>query len=216
MLQVLRLKPGDGFDAGVINGPRGRGLLEAIGRDGALSLSFRWGSPPTPLAPIHLLVGLPRPQTARDILREATALGVRAMEFVHTGRGEPSYARSTLWATSEWEAQLLAGAAQAFTTLLPAVTHGRTLGEGIAALPAGFTRIALDNYEAPAALSEVPLAAGAGVVLAIGSERGWTPEERALLRQQGFRLAHLGERVLRTETAVIAAIAIVKARLGLS
>ena len=38
---------------------------------------------------------------------------------------------------------------------------------------------------------------------------------RAALRGSGFVLAHLGSRVLRTETAVVAAVALVKARLGL-
>ena len=51
------------------------------------------------------------------------------------------------------------------------------------------------------------------VVLAIGSERGWSPDERDLFRQNDFVLADLGERPLRTETATIAAISVVSAEL---
>ena len=40
---------------------------------------------------------------------------------------------------------------------------------------------------------------------------GLSAAERALLRKSGFELAHLGGRVLRTETAVVAAVAIAKA-----
>jgi len=56
----------------------------------------------------------------------------------------------------------------------------------------------------------------AAVVLALGPERGWSPAERDLLRSEGFALAHLGPRVLRAETAAVAAVAIVKSRLGWS
>jgi RsmE family RNA methyltransferase len=53
------------------------------------------------------------------------------------------------------------------------------------------------------------------VVLALGPERGWSASERDLLRAEGFQLVHLGERVLRVETACVAAIAVVKAKLSL-
>lgn len=52
-------------------------------------------------------------------------------------------------------------------------------------------------------------------MLAFGPERGWSAADRAVLRGSGFALVHLGPRVLRTETAVVAAVALVKAKLGL-
>jgi RsmE family RNA methyltransferase len=214
ILEVLRRKPGETFDAGLINGPRGKGTLTGIEAT-ALHLSFTWAAPPAPLAPIRLLIGLPRPQTARDILREGAALGVGAMDFVRTERAEPSYARSSLWQSHEWESLLIAGAAQAFCTRVPVVRHGQLLAETLAGLPGGGTRIALDNYESPLALGQADLPVPTEVTLALGAERGWSGAERALLRQHGFLFVHLGERVLRTETACIAAVAIVKAKLGL-
>lgn len=216
ILKVLRRQPGDTFDVGLINGPRGKATLDRVREDGALVLSFSWGVHPAPPAPIHLVVGLPRPQTARDILREATALGVTAMDFVPTERGEPSYASSSLWRSREWEAHLIAGASQAFTTHLPQVRHGLTLAEVACSLRPGDVRIGLDNYEAGQALGQADIPRDARVILAVGSERGWTDRERQLLRENGFQMVHLGERVLRTETACLAAIAIVKAKLGLS
>ncbi|WP_246026392.1 RsmE family RNA methyltransferase [Oleiharenicola lentus] len=215
ILTVLKRGAGDSFDAGLVNGPRGKATLEAIGADGALHLSFAWGAEPAPLAPIRLLVGLPRPQTARDILREGASLGIEAMEFVRTERGEPSYAQSSLWSSREWETLLTTGAAQAFCTRLPVVRHGHTLAEALAA-PAQGARLALDNYEASQPLSRVGLPAGAQVTIAIGSERGWTATERDLLLRRGFLFVHLGERVLRTETACVAAISLLRAKLGLS
>jgi RsmE family RNA methyltransferase len=49
------------------------------------------------------------------------------------------------------------------------------------------------------------------LVLALGPERGWGPRDREQLRAAGFSLAHLGSRVLRLETAVVAALTLAKA-----
>lgn len=214
VLEVLRRRVGDTFDAGVINGARGKATLAAIEAE-SLTLTFAWGEAPPPLDPITLVIGLSRPQTARDILRDATSLGAAALHFVTTEKGEPSYAQSTLWSSGEWRRLLIAGAEQAFDTRLPEVTHGRALGEVLATLTPGTARIALDNYEASLALGDWPLASDQPVALAFGAERGWSGVERELLRVRCFGLAHLGSRVLRTETAVIAALAVVRAKMGL-
>ncbi|MSU66709.1 MAG: 16S rRNA (uracil(1498)-N(3))-methyltransferase [Opitutus sp.] len=214
ILTVLRRGVGDTFDAGLVNGPRGKATLIAIEAT-TLTLTFHGETVPAQPDPITLIVGLPRPATARDILRETAALGVAAIHFVATEKGEPSYAQSTLWSSDEWRQLLLAGAAQAFDTRIPGVSHGKALAETIAALPMGSRRIALDNYEAPAALGRLELAKDSPVVVAIGSERGWSAAERATLRAEGFDLAHLGPRVLRVETATIAAVSIIRAKLGL-
>lgn len=213
ILEVLRRRPGDTFDAGLINGPRGRGTLVAVEKE-LLLITYAWGeSPPAP-SPLTLMIGLPRPQTARDILRDATTLGVAALHFICTDKGEPSYARSKLWQGGAWERHVITGAEQAFCTRLPEVTHGRALGEVLAGLPAGSARIALDNYEAPTPLGTCNLLGYKSAVLALGAERGWSEAERARLRSAGFAFAHLGPRVLRTETACVAAITLIKARLG--
>ncbi|MFI5337533.1 MAG: RsmE family RNA methyltransferase [Opitutales bacterium] len=213
LLEVLRRQPGDSFDAGLVNGPRGRGTLVAE-EGGALTLAFAWGPPPPPPDAVTLILGLPRPQTARDILREATTLGVSALHFVRTGRSEAGYARSSLWREDAWRRHLLAGAAQAFATQVPEVTHDLSLAGALAALPAGGTRLALDNYEAAAPLASHPIPREQPAVLAFGPERGWTAEDRDRLRAGGFTLVHLGTRVLRLETAVVAALTLVKSARG--
>lgn len=214
VLDVLRRGIGDTFDAGVIDGPRGKATLTALGADG-LAFAFAATEPAPAPEPVTLIVGLPRPQTARDILRDATTLGAGAIHFVRTEKGDANYAQSSLWSSGEWRRHAVAGAEQAFATVLPAVTHGRPLAEAVDALAAGALRLALDNYESPAALGAASLPPRAPVVLAIGGERGWSAAERSLLRAEGFAFAHLGARVLRTETAVVAALAILRARRGL-
>ncbi|MEO6994449.1 MAG: RsmE family RNA methyltransferase [Lacunisphaera sp.] len=214
ILDVLRLQPNDAFDAGLIDGPRGTGTLTAI-NSSSLTLSFSWGNPTPPLCPIHLLVGLPRPQTSRDILRDMTTLGVASLNFIPSDRGERSYRDSSLWKSAEWKKHLLAGAAQAFSTRLPEVTFGTTLPEAIARLSPEIARVALDNYEASSSLAAFSPNGAASAAIAIGSERGWSPHERTILRNAGFAFVHLGPRVLRTETACVAAVTLIKATLGL-
>ena len=215
ILHVLRRQAGDTFDAGVINGPRGKATLVAISPE-SLHLRFDGNGAITAATadPITLIVGLPRPQTARDILRDATTLGVGAIHFVRTEKSDAGYAQSTLWSSGEWRRHLLAGAEQAFATNLPEITHGRLLREALATLPADGTRLALDNYESPQALGAATIGPG-HVTLALGAERGWSGAERDLLRQHHFAFSHLGARVLRTETAVTAALAITRAKLRL-
>jgi 16S rRNA (uracil1498-N3)-methyltransferase len=206
--QVLRRKAGDLFDAGIVNGPMGKATVVSIG-PGGVAFRFEATSHPPPGDTVHILVALPRPQTARKILGEATSLGVASIRFFQAQKGEPSYSSSTLWRTPEWRRHLMDGAAQAFDTRLPEVLHHPQLADALAALPPGCARIALDNYEATGALA--PSAARRPLALAFGPERGWSPAERTLLRGSGFELAHLGSRVLRTETAVVAALALAKA-----
>lgn len=211
LLDVLRRQIGDSFDAGVVNGPRGKGVVTAIDAQ-TVSFIFTAGPVTGPLPSLTLLVGLPRPQTARDVLRDATTLGATQLFFVRTEKSEPSYAASSLWSDGEWQRHVLAGAEQAFDTRIPAVTASLTLAAALATLPAAGSRIALDNYESPSSLGgttpSLPL------TVAIGGERGWSARDRTELRAAGFQFAHLGERVLRTETAVVAALAILRSKLG--
>lgn len=214
ILDVLRRHVGDSFDAGLVNGPHGKATLTAIAAD-ALHLAFAWRPPPPPPDPITLVVGLPRPQTARDILRDATTLGVAVIHFVRTEKSDNSYAQSSLWSSGEWRRHLVAGAEQAFDTRIPEVTSGRALPDVLATLPATAARLALDVYESPSPLSGYASPPARPHVLALGGERGWSGRDRDVLRAGGFQFVHLGTRVLRTETAVIAAITLLRARLGL-
>ena len=206
IVDVLRRREGDSFDAGAIDGLRGKATVRSIGKD-SIDLEFDLQVEEPPLYPIDIIVGLSRPQTNRKILQEATSLGVRSLSFVTTERGEPSYSTSKLWTTGEWRRHVIAGVAQAFTTRVPRVDYGMSLEAALDANEDAKLKIALDNYEAKLALSEFE-SDGDATVLALGSERGWTAGERQLFRDRKYTLAHLGTRPLRTETATIAGIAL--------
>lgn len=212
VLDILRRNIGDSFDAGLVNGPRGKATVATFDTD-AITFQFTATIAPVAPDPITLIIGLPRPQTARDILRDATTLGIAALHFALTDKGDRNYASSTLWQRSEWRRHLIAGAEQAFDTRIPDMSHALPLADIIASLPLNGTRLALDNYESPASLSTVAQIAPP-ITLALGSERGWSAAERDLLRENNFAFVHLGSRVLRTETATTVALALIKAKLG--
>ncbi len=214
--EVLRMQRGDQLFVGVVNGPRGKATIAEDGAAG-LRLEIVWEkSIETPRA-IWVLAGLPRPQTARDMLREAATFGVAALHFFPAEKGEPSYAGSTLWKSDEWKQRLREGAAQAFATYVPEVKRHASLVDAmhdiLAQTPKPSVTLALDNYEAGAPLSQLAPTQGP-VVLALGAERGWSAQERLVLRETGFKLAHLGPRVLRTETALVAGLSVLLARRG--
>ena len=209
ILNVLRRQVGDSTDVGLVDGPRGKAILKSLDEDEVV-FDFTWTEEPPALYPIDLIVGLSRPQTCRKILQEATSLGVRRINFATTQRAEPSYAASKLWTTNEWKRHVRAGVEQAFSTRFPAVEFGVSITDCIELTDSTADRICLDNYDATTNLRDA-CSQSRSIVLAVGSERGWTKDERDLFRQNGFTLANLGNRPLRTETAAIASISIVSA-----
>ena len=120
--KVLRAEIGTKVFIGFVNGLRARAEVSALGEDGSLELMVvATEEAPKPL-PIQLLLGLPRPHTAKRILFEAASMGVQALHFFEAERSEPSYAKSSLWTTDEWKERLWLGAEQSFGTHLPEVS----------------------------------------------------------------------------------------------
>ena len=212
--EVLSIADGERFDAGVINGMRGKarfnsnsGIENSAER---LAVVFDPTEPATDLYPVDVVVGMSRPQTCRFVLRSLASLGVRSIEFVLTESGERSYASSSLWSSGEYQDIVTDAVSQSFETMLPQVRFDRTLVDAIAATNKSadlqLAKICLDNYEATTSLASAINADQAATRLLIGAERGWSDRERELIRAQGFTVASIGGRVLRVETAAVAAV----------
>ena len=212
LLNVLKVEVGSEVDFAVENGPRGKGTVTSLEK-GGVELSMVWNdSHGSNFLPIHLLVGLSRPQTCRKILEQATSMGVEEFHFFHAEKGEPSYGSSSLWKTDEWMNRIKNGVEQAFASHFPSCRiHADLQSACNQASSDCELRIGLDNYEAEAGIEPVPLMDGSKICLAIGPERGWSKMERVILRRENFALRHMGERVLRVETAVVAALGVLGA-----
>ena len=212
ILKVLKCQVGNTFHAGVINGSSGQGTLVKMG-DKELTIQFTWINEPEPPSQIHLIIGLPRPQTARKILNTLSTLGAQTLNFVQSDKSDRNYTTSKLWHTNEWTRHLIDGAQQGFTTAIPEVSWDLSLYKTIKTISSDMTKIALDNYEGITSFGRTNL--NLPLTLAIGPEQGWSNRDRELLTRHGFHLTHLGQRVLRVETACVSAIAIAKSKLGL-
>lgn len=238
--KILKKKPGDRLLAGIATdspfgpapGALGEAVVESLDERG-LVLSFEPfpgpRSEPEGLAPLRLVLGFPRPIQANRIFKDLASLGVAEIVLTGTELGEKSYLESDFFRAGEFRRPLLEGAEQAANPRLPSVStqwslrrcldsleEGAAWGEATG--PAAFgrrqgARLALHPREgAPnlGALAELP----PPLTLAIGSERGWTEGEVDLLEERGFRVAGLGRRILKTETAAVAAVTLLLARLG--
>jgi RsmE family RNA methyltransferase len=73
--------------------------------------------------------------------------------------------------------------------------------------------VAADNLRPEGSLARLGLMRRPAV-LAVGPERGWSDRERELLEKAGFLRLSLGERALRTETACVAAAALILEKIG--
>jgi RsmE family RNA methyltransferase len=144
--KVLRAELGTKVFVGFVNGLRARAEVSALKPDGSVELSvIATEAAPAPL-PIQLLIGLPRPHTAKRILFEVASIGVQALHFFEAERGEPSYAKSSLWTTDEWKERLRLGTEQSFGTHVPEVSIYPDLQFAISHLGTDAARVALDNY----------------------------------------------------------------------
>jgi RsmE family RNA methyltransferase len=168
-------------------------------------------------------VGFPRPIQIRRLLRDLSRLGVEAVDLFGTALGEKSYRDTKLLNDGGARAALIEGAAQSRDTTIPALSVFPGLADWLrerensaasskrsSAAP---LLVAADNVRPEGAMSRITPTMRP-VVLAIGSERGWSDNERDLLEGAGFLRLSLGSRALRTETACVAAAVLAIEKIG--
>ena len=207
--ETVGLAVGGSFHVGIENGLRGIATLTALAPK--LTFSVAWEKSPQTRLPLTVLVGLPRPQTAKKVLHDLASLGAARIIFFESAKGDPGYLTSSLWKDGEWREHVLKGTEQACSTLVPEVIRVGSLAEAVALVGTDAWKVALDPYEAVGA-PELSTPAQAAV-LAIGPERGFAEAERATLRAAGFGFAHLGDRILRVEAAALVGGALMLAQL---
>jgi 16S rRNA (uracil1498-N3)-methyltransferase len=169
--------------------------------------------------PISLLLAIVKFDRFEWAIEKATELGVGEMAPLAASRSEKALVAAAPKRAARWE-KILFEAAQQSRALRPPVLHPLAgVRETFQRVVAGTDELApllilcSEEADTPSLrhlLPKVPPAPMPRVVLAIGPEGGWTPEEFAGARASGFVAACLGPRILRTETAVIAAIAAIQ------
>lgn len=203
---IHRAKIGDEFCIGLIGDRIGTGKITSL-TDHDLEMSTRFNQqPPAPL-PITLILALPRPNILKRTLQASSAMGVKRIFLIHSNRVEKSFWLSPALQPEKIQGQLILGLEQGKDTVLPDVQ-----------LRKGFKPFAEDELPElmrgtralvahPEAASECPRALSGHVTLMIGPEGGWIPYEIEKLTALGFTPVHLGNRILRVDTAVPALLA---------
>ncbi|MBL8202003.1 MAG: 16S rRNA (uracil(1498)-N(3))-methyltransferase [Chromatiales bacterium] len=208
--RVLRLSAGDPITLFDGTGTDYDAVLKVVAR-GGVSVEVGTGRPverESPLA-VTLLQGVSRGPRMDTVVQKATELGVWRIQPVLAGRSvvrldaERGEARR-----AHWQRIVISACEQCGRSMLPEVLPARSLDEALATLAPGTVGLTLD----PGGESGLDrlLGAASRMALAIGPEGGFTEEEIRMLTRAGFRGLRLGPRILRTETAPLAALAILQ------
>lgn len=178
--------------------------------------------PILPESPLRLTLaqGLCRGEKMDLVLQKATELGVQAVQPLITERTEVKLdAEREARRMGHWRQVLISACEQSGRARLPALEAPIALAGWLAAhraitdshQPPESVRLMLDP-EGEHSLRDLPPATMA--TLAVGPEGGFSEHERSLLQRAGFIPLRLGPRVLRTETAGLAAIAALQSHWG--
>ncbi len=154
-----------------------------------------------------LLQGVARGEKMDLILQKATELGVASIHPLYSQRSEVKLdgARADK-RLAHWLGVVVSACEQCGRARVPDVARPLPLAQALLALPDGGLRLIL-YPGADASLVQLTLDPLQPVCLAVGPEGGWSTQDLGKLTAAGFSGVRVGPRVLRTETAGIAAIA---------
>ncbi len=216
--RTLRLGPGDLVAAVDGTGRQYTVRIESVSGQAAAGTVLRVeeSSVESPLA-ITLAQGVPKGDKLEAIIRASVEMGVARIALVIAERTiirlDVAHWRDR---TRRWQRVAKEAAKQCGRAVIPTVEQPRPLPEFLGAGPREGLRLCLWEGEARglgAVLDGAPRPVSAATVL-VGPEGGLSAAEIDLARTYGFVTARLGPRILRTETAGPAVIAILQARLG--
>lgn len=221
MARVLRAQPG--MEADVVAGGRvfhsevaAVRLGDAARREESeVRLNLLAELEADPALPVRLVMAVYKFDRMEWVLEKATELGVAEIAPVITRRTEKHLAEAAEKRAERWRRIVHEAAKQSRRSDVPLIHDPAPLAARVKATAWG-TRLVLAEQERTTTLrslvEEAAEAAGEempALEIAIGPEGGWAPAEEALFDANGWKTASLGPRILRAETAAIAALAVV-------
>lgn len=213
VIQVLRLQVGAELTLFDGCGAEYPARIRDIGKSGVILAvtGRREVSRESPLG-VVLAQGISSGERMDYTVQKCVELGVAAIQPLTTQRsvvrlsGERADKR-----LAHWHAIAAAACEQCGRNRLPAIHPVQPLMTWLSE-PSTADRYVLSPHAA-ASLRDLPRPAGV-VTLLVGPEGGWDPAETAAAQRAGYTAMRLGPRVLRTETAAVAALAAMQARWG--
>jgi 16S rRNA (uracil1498-N3)-methyltransferase len=213
--RVLRLRQGDALN--VFNGDDGeyRTTIASLGKDAAV-IRIEAGIENTSESPlkIHLVQGVSRGERMDFVVQKATELGVKRISPVFTEYGVVKLGEDRARKRRDhWQAVAASACEQSGRIRPPLIDAPLDLN---AWFGAGAKETDTDLILHPRAAN--PLSSIANpvtkVCLLIGPEGGFSDTEYDDAQVAGFQAASLGPRILRTETAALAAVAVAQSLWG--
>ena len=187
--------------------------IERAGRD---EVTFELVEPIASRAPAFLttlLLSIVKFDSFEWALEKATELGVHSIVPLAAARSEKALLQAAEKRSERWKKILLEASQQSRRISIPVLSGVEKPSAAFAR--ASVAKLMLSERVGARPMRKILPAGGASqVTLAIGPEGGWTHEEFATAASAGFHEAALGNLILRTETAVIAALAGLNYALG--
>jgi 16S rRNA (uracil1498-N3)-methyltransferase len=212
--RVLRAQPGQIYDI-VANGFLHRAEIAAV-TDDEVQFILHEELEADAALPIHLLLAVFKFDHFEWAVEKATELGVARITPILARRTEKHLALAAPKRVERWRRIALESSKQSRRTDIPEIADPAPLAAALASETAPL-RILLSETEQSltlsAALNGERATENGELSLAIGPEGGWTAEEMSLFTTHAWTHVTLGPRILRAETAAIAAIAIASASL---
>lgn len=209
LVRVQRLLPGDPLEVfdgqGLLFQAR---LLEVTAASARLELGEPRRAPP--LVPITIVQGLPKGEKMEWVLQKGTELGATAFAPFEAERSVVKLGPRAPARQQRWQKVVAEAARQCGRADVPEVLPVRSLAAAVDALVAGTRLLVLDEEERAVRLSHAAAGAEGPLALVVGPEGGLARAEVEALSRRGGVAASLGSRVLRTETAALAALAVLR------
>lgn len=213
LAKVLRLNPGDSIQ--VFNSSDGEftATVERVSRKQVnLLVGQQRRAPEQPALCVHLGVGLSRGDRMDYLIQKATELGVMSISPLLTEFGEVRFRQEKRLDNKlrHWRAVAISACEQSGRVSVPVITEPRPIDEWLTSVEAD-TRIILqpDGNTRLASLEAVD-----SLCVLSGPEGGFSDSEVDRALAAGFLKTAMGPRILRTETAPVAALAILQSRFG--
>jgi len=209
-VQVLRMQPGDALTLFDGAGGEYAATVERMGRsDVAVTVGAH--QPVEREAPraVHLAVGMPANERMDWLVEKATELGVASIQPLATAHGVLRLSGERAEKKrAHWEAIAVAACEQCGRNRVPVIHPVQSFSAWIGAQggDATATRLILSLADGTRGIASVQLGGDHGALVLSGPEGGLsgTEEQEAIAR--GFAPVTLGSRVLRAETAALAAL----------
>jgi len=212
---VLRLSPGDPLTFFDGTGARYQARIEHLLKDRVTATIIGHTLDSPPKVGLHLGQALLKGQRMDLVLQKATELGVEAIWLFHS---EHVIQKNPKEAQMErWQRIILEACKQCDRARPPEIHAPRDLTELMAHPPPCDLRLIFWEHEARQTLAEALVGQKNNCQSAfflLGPEGGFSETEVACARQAGFAPISLGPRILRAETATLAATAILQFALG--